>query len=135
MTEITNIGNLPHHLQVMAKEVEGVRSTRFYECTNVTELLNHAKDGKCEESTITIDQKSEKGFAVAFSFDESELTDLAGDKLIVMNVFFAELTDYETREYRAMLHQHRNDQEDNMEQRRASAASKAKMEIKEVIND
>ena len=133
MTEISNIDNLPYHLQVMAKEVQGVRSTRFYECVNVTELFNHAKEGKCEESTVTVDPKSEKGFAVAFSFDESALEDLSGDKLIVMNIFFAELSAYEVKTYSSMLHEHRNDQEDNMEQRKASAAAKKLMEVKEII--
>ena len=119
MKEISQVGNLPKHLQVMAKEVQGQRSTLFYECNNADELLNHAKDGKCEETTVTIDQHSEKGFMVAFGFKDSALEDFSGDKLVVMHVYFAELSSDETRYYRNMLHQHRNDQEDNMQQRRA----------------
>jgi len=134
MTEIYNIGNLPKHLQVMAKEFDGKRSTRFFEFSNAKGLFDHAKDGKCEEATVTVDPVNEKGFVVAFSFNESQLEDLSGDKLIVMNIFYAELDSSETRYYRNMLHQHRMDQEDNMLERKAKKKLK-EFEIKGVINE
>lgn len=134
MTEIYNVGNLPLHLQVMAKEVMGQRSTRFFEMSNATELFNHAKDGNCEEATVTIDTENERGFVIAFSFNESQLEDLSGDKLITMNIFFAELDSGETRLYRNMLHQHRQDQEDNMAERNAKKKLK-EFEIKGVIDE
>lgn len=112
MTEITQRGNLPKHLQVMAKEVDGQRSTRFYEMTGPDELLNHAKDGNCEETTVTLDASTARGFMVAFSFNDSSIENLEGDKLVVMNVFFTELDSEQARYYRKMLHEHRNQQED-----------------------
>ena len=112
MKEITNKGNLPKHLQVMAKEVQGQRSTLFFECSNAEELLNLAKDGKCEETTVTLDRSTAKGFMVAFSFVDSTITDIAGDSLVVMNIYFTELTDVEAKKYKKMLHEHRNQQED-----------------------
>jgi len=126
MKEIFNIGNLPNHLQVMAKEVQGQRSTKFFECFNAEELLNTAKEGNCEETTVTLDPTTERGFMVAFGFTDSSLEDLSGDKLVVMNIYYAELDASESKYYRNMLHRHRNDQEDNMQQRRASKAKKAK---------
>lgn len=134
MTEVFNVGNLPKHLQVMAKEVMGERSTKFFEMSNATELLEHAKEGNCEETTVTIDRENEKGFMVAFSFNESQLENLSGDKLITMNIFFAELDAGETRYYRNMLHKHRQDQEDNMEERKAKKKLK-EFEITGVINE
>ena len=113
MTEITNKGNLPKPLQLMAKEVDGQRSTMFYECTGADELLQHAADGKCEETTVTVDRKNDRGFMVAFSFNESQLEDLSGEKLITMNIFFAELKGNDIQKYTKMLHTHRQQQEDS----------------------
>ena len=131
MNKITNIGNLPQHLQVMAKEFQGQRSTNFFECNNADELLLLAKNGECEETTITLDRSTSKGFMVAFSFIDSQLEDLSGDKLIVMNVYFAELNDSETKQYRALLHKHRKEQEDDMIRR--DAKKENKFELKGVI--
>ena len=103
----------------MAKEFDGQRSTNFFECRNADELLNHAKDGNCEETTITLDPVTNNGFIVAFNVRESDLEDLSGDKLVVMTIFFAELCEEETRYYRNMLHGHRNEQEQDMEHRKS----------------
>ena len=111
MKEITTRGNLPKHLQVMAKEVEGQRSTLFFECNTADELLQLAADGKCEETSVTIDRDTSKGFMVAFSFTDSAIEDLTGNKLIVMNIYFTELTDQEALKYKKMLHTHRQEQE------------------------
>ena len=112
MTEITNKGNLPKPLQVMAKEVQGQRSTMFYEMTNADELLQHAADGKCEETTVTIDRKNNRGYMVAFGFKDSQIEDLSGDKLVQMYVYFTELHGKDIQKYAKMLHEHRNQQED-----------------------
>jgi len=134
MTEIFNEGNLPTHLRIMAKEFDGQRSTKFFECSDATELFDFAKEGKCEEATVTIDPTSEKGFVVAFSFRDSELEDLHGDKLVVMNIFYAELIASETKYYRNLLHKHRMDQEDNMLERNAKKKLK-EFNIKEIPNE
>ena len=111
MTEISNIGNLPKHLQIMAKEVQGQRSTYFYECVSAHELIGLASDGKCEETSVTMDKSTNRGFMVAFGFRDSAITDAVGDQLVVMNIYFTELTSAETVEYRQMLHSHRQQQE------------------------
>ncbi len=134
MTEIFNIGNLPKHLQIMAKEVMGQRSTKFFEMSNAIELLDHAKNGNCEETTTTIDKESNTGFMVAFSFNDTQLEDLSGEKLIIMNVFFAKLDDAETKYYRNMLHKHRQEQEDAMIRRNESKKT-PNYKIKGIIND
>ena len=113
MIEITNKGNLPKPLQIMAKEVQGVRSTLFYECINADELLQHASDGKCEETTVIVDKTNNKGYITAFSFKDSQIEDLSGDKLIQMYVYFAALDETDTIKYKKMLHTHRNEQEDS----------------------
>jgi len=113
MTEITNEGNLPAPLKVMAKEVQGQRSTMFFECIDADELLQHAADGECEETTVTIDRKNNRGYMVAFSFNESHLEDLSGEKLITMNIYFTELVGNDIQKYTKMLHTHRQEQEDS----------------------
>jgi len=113
MNEITNKGNLPAPLKLMAKEVQGERSTMFFECRDADELLQHAADGKCEETTVTVDRKNDRGYMVAFSFNESQLEDLSGEKLVKMNVFFTELVGKDIQKYTKMLHEHRQQQEDS----------------------
>ncbi len=112
MTEIFNKGNLPSHLQVMAKEVEGQRSTKFFEFKTAELLLKHASEGNCEETTVTIDRKTNRGYIVAFSFDDSAIEDIQGNKLVVMSVYFSELETKDIQYYSKMLHEHRNQQED-----------------------
>jgi hypothetical protein len=112
MKEIFSKGNLPKHLQVMAKEFEGERSTKFFEFNTADQLLNHAKDGNCEETTVTVDKTTARGFMVAFSFKDSTILDSSGSQLLVMNIFYAELTPEESRYYSKMLSEHRDQQED-----------------------
>lgn len=128
MKEISNVGNLPKHLQIMAKEVQGQRATRFYEFNTADGLLEHASLGQCEETTVTVDKSTNRGFMVAFSFNDSNITDIEGDQMVTMNIFYAELDTEETNYYRKMLHKHRNEQED------AHSKWKNKQEKKDVNN-
>jgi len=124
MKEINTIGNLPKPLQVLAKEINGQKSTLFFECESDKELLILASDGKCEETTVIMDRENDKGFMTAFGFIQSQLEDLKGEKLIQMKIYFVELKKDRIEYYRKMLSQHRHQQEDQMIYRR----NKKKME-------
>jgi len=113
MQEITNKGNLPKPLQVMAKEHLGERSTLFFECSSVDELLQLAANGECEETTVVVDRKNERGYITAFNFKDTDVLDLSGDKLYVMRIYYTELNKNEISKYSKMLHEHRQQQEDS----------------------
>ena len=114
MKEINNKGNLPKPLQIMAKEFQGIKTTIFYECESDIELLNLAKDGKCEETTVIMDKENNRGFMTAFSFEDSQIENLNGSKLVQMKLYYTELKKNKVEYYRKMLSNHRRQQEDQM---------------------
>ncbi len=124
MKEISTVGNLPKCFQPLAKEVQGVRSTLFYEMETAAELELYAKDQKCEELTCVFDKKNDRGYMSGFSFTDSAIKSIGAssynrDKMVVMSVYYVELSDADFKEYSTTLDRHRQLQEEDMQKRRA----------------
>ena len=115
--EITNEGNLPKSLRVMAKDLRGVRTTFFYEYNTGEELEKVCADGLCDELSCAKDPSSERNLLVGFKVREPIVQDKSS--LVAMEIHFTELTREEFNRYAKMLDRHRKQQEEEMHARRA----------------
>lgn len=126
--KIENKGNLPNHLQVFAKALEGHLSvgedTEFYEYKTIREFEKDAHmDNEGFEIIPTIDTSTDRGFLVGFSVAEPK-------KIVTMTsyakltIYFVEATSQEVEQWTTRIIQDRLNQQEDMYNRRAKTQDK-----------
>jgi len=126
--KINNKGNLPNHLQVFAKALEGQlavgEDTEFYEYKTISEFEKDAHmDNEGFEIIPTVDTSTDRGFLVGFDVDEPK-------KIITMTsyaklkIYFVEATPKEIEQWTVRIMQDRVDQQENMYNRRTKTQDK-----------
>lgn len=123
MRRIIHKGNLPKHLQVLAKELGGRLSsqteTRFYEASSISEFEKGAVDIGYE-IIPTVDTETGRGFLVGFDVSTPQriatLLNYAS-----LQIYYIECSPQEVEEWTKKIKSHREDQQDDMRMRRERA--------------
>ena len=124
MRRISEIGNLPGHMQVFAKELGGrfqnVEDTIFWEANSVKEFESKAVELGYEIAPPTVDSKTDRGFLVGFGVDEPERVD-GSTMYASLRVYFVEADDHEITAWSKKIKEHRLMQEEDMRKRQEEA--------------
>jgi len=119
MKRITNIGNLPNHLQLFAKQLGGVLSecdTEFYEINYINEFEKKAVEIGYE-IVPAVDTSTGRGFLTGFSAEEpKDIITLVS--YVKLKIYFVECTRQEIEEWTLKIREHRDMQQDNSIERR-----------------
>ena len=127
MKRILTIGNLPKHMQVMAKETGGrlskVAQTQFFEANSISEFEKKAVEIGYE-IVPTIDGSTNRGFLVGFDVTEPKRVATLVDYSQLM-MYFVECSEKEVIAWTDRIKNDRRLQEADMRKRREkSQASK-----------
>ena len=126
MTKIETREDLPHHIKIFAKTLEGELSempaTNFWEAESIDAFEKGAHEIGYE-IVPTLDQSTGRAFLVGFSATDSKIitTGLTG---VGLNMYFIELSEEELNEWTDKIKQHRADQLEDMVRRRNNAPGK-----------
>lgn len=125
--KVENKGNLPNHLQVFAKALEGQLSvgedTEFYEYNSISDFERDAHMNKIGFEIIpTVDSSTDRGFLVGFAISEPKkivtLTSYAQ-----LKIYFVEATPDEIEQWTTRILKDRQDQQEDMYNRREKTQS------------
>lgn len=123
MKEITNVGNLPRHLQAFAKELggafAGVAGTEFYEMNSVDEYEKKAMEVGYE-CIPTVDQSTGRGYLVGFEATEPKRI-VTLQNYSQLKIYFVECTEQQVTEWTEKIQEHRELQQEDMFERRNRA--------------
>jgi hypothetical protein len=141
MKKIENVGNLPNHLQVFDKELQGqlstAQDTEFYEIKTIEEFEKNAPEVGYE-IVPTIDESTGRGFLVGFDVTEPKRIATLLDYSTLM-IYFTECSDIEIKSWINKMKEHRQEQQTEMFIRREKAQnvmrSKNKLNKVEDSND
>ena len=131
MTSIETKEDLPSHIQIFAKVMQGqledMPSTKFYEAESVDDFERSAHEIGYE-IVPTLDQSTGRGFLVGFSTTEPKLivTGLTG---IGLNMYFIEVDETQFNAWTDKIKDHRDQQEQDMLRRRAVAQEKLRSKL------
>jgi len=126
MDKIENKEDLPRHIQIFAKTLEGelsdMPSTNFWEAKTIDEFEKGAHEIGYE-IIPTLDLSTGRGFLVGFEARESKII-MSGLSGVGLDMYFIEVDESEFNLWTDKIKQHRDDQEQDMLNRRALATEK-----------
>jgi len=135
MKKIDNVGNLPKHLTVLAKNLgqyTDLAKTDFYEMSSEDELVKNAVEVGYEVIP-TIDMSTGRGFLVGFDAKETSL--ILNTAYFNLDIYFYEMDSDGIKRWDTRIRKDRNDQQIEMNERhdRATRRRQERKERKKLI--
>lgn len=126
--KIENKGNLPKHLQVFAKALEGQLSTgtdtEFYEYKSISEFEKDAHMlNEGFEIIPTVDTSTGRGFLVGFAVSEPKRI-VTLTSYVQLKIYFVEGTEQEIKTWTERIKSDRQAQQEDMYKRRNKTQKK-----------
>lgn len=112
MKQISNKGNLPKTMQLLLGNFPGTSTDgcKIFEC-NKEEILNLAKEKKCELTPPLVDVEYERYFLTGFEVETSPLVTLNNTSYEVLIIYFAEINKDESKKWDKLIKLHRDEQQ------------------------
>lgn len=130
MKKIENKGNLPPHIQIFCKVLQGrlagMPDTEFWEASSIAEFEKQAVEIGYE-IVPTIDKSTDRAYLVGF--DVSEPSIIAITAYYQMKMYFIEITPEQLRKWEKRMKQDRIDQQIDMRNRQEINKKKGKKRI------
>lgn len=138
MKQIFNQGNLPSHVAVFARALEGrlssQKQTEFWEAANIAEFEKKAVDIGYE-IIPTLDASTSRGYLVGFDVEDSIIVG-PRDTYSQLKMYFVEVTAEEFKAWVKKINQHRKmQQEDYFKRKEENTRKKKKLLTKTTKED
>ena len=116
MKKIHASGNMPNHIAVFAKQLQGAlagqKETEFWEASSIDEFEKNASEIGYEICP-TADMSTGRGYLVGFDVSDSEIVSGSGMNYAQLKMYFIEVTPSELNAWTKKIKEHRDMQQED----------------------